>query len=160
MLFAFAGSIATPVIELAVSPLPLGLHSPPLVTLLKSGLPLRALVGPAAAGAGRTGGREIARIGLPGDVSVVIDVERHTESAVEAVTADIGRIDQRGACRIELGYEGVSAARQGPLQRASGYREIGRRGVSRDIGCAIGVNRNRIPAVAACAAEPGGVDDC
>src|SRR5262249_36114928 len=78
----------------------------------------------AAARACRTCGREIARIGLPRDVSVVIDVERHTESAVEAVTADIGRIDQRGACRIELGYEGVSAARQGPLQRASGYREI------------------------------------
>ena len=79
-------------------------------------------------------------------------------AVVSRVAAEVGGVDEGGAGRVQLGHEGVAAARVGGLERIGGG-EVGRIGVARDVGVSGGVHGDAVAAVVAAAAEVGGVDE-
>src|SRR6266571_1144756 len=60
-------------------------------------------------------GWEVARTRGPSDIGVPARVESNAAAEVVAASAEVCRVDQRGACTVDLGHEGVCRAIQRSL---------------------------------------------
>src|SRR5262249_32742219 len=102
-----------------------------------------------------------------GDVGVALAVQRDREGVVAvhaAVPAQVGRVEDAGPGRVQLGDEALDVAGgggrdEGGLQGAGGRGEGVGLGFARDVGVAGRVHRDAVTAVVARAAQQGAVED-
>ena len=73
------------------------------------------------------------------------------------LSAQVGRVAERGAARVQLRHEGVGAAVGGRVEGARRRREVRRARVPGHVGVAGGVERDAVAVVAAASAQVGGV---
>src|SRR5439155_744005 len=89
---------------------------------------------------GAGGGGKVGRRRIPGDVDVAGGVERDAQGPLTAAAAQVGRVNQPAAGRIELGHKGLGevgcGACVGGLEGAARGGEVRRIGTARDIGVA------------------------
>src|SRR2546428_12485559 len=82
---------------------------------------------------------------------------------VVGASAEIGGVDEGGACRVEFRHEGVpdngADATKAGLNGARGGGEVRREGVTRLVSVAGGVHGDAVALVKAVTAELGGVDE-
>src|SRR5262249_57427911 len=86
-------------------------------------------------------------------------VRRDAQALIKVGTAEICRVDEGRAWRVELRHERVSESAKSRLERPGGRGEVGRFGKASHIGVARGVHRDAESVFAAAAAEIGGVDE-
>src|SRR5262249_40873727 len=99
------------------------------------------------------GGSSVARhIGVAGGV------HSNAEAIFLVRTAQVGRVDQCRARRIELRHEAIAAATVGPLIRAGRGREVGGTSAARHVGVAGGDHGNAEDMVLVRTAQVGGID--
>src|SRR5207244_1713726 len=106
---------------------------------------------------GSAGGGEVGGKGLPRNVGRPLRIHCDTLALVIAVAAQVGGVDQPAAGGIQLGYKSITGPSLNSLDGTYG-REVGGAGQPRDVGRAVGINRNASACVAAAAAQVGGVD--
>src|SRR5205823_14714981 len=90
---------------------------------------------------GARGGGEVRREGLTRHVSVAGGVHGDAVALVKAVAAEIGGVDEGGACRVELRHEGVGlAAAEGRLEGPRRRWEVAGTSETRHVGVPHGVD--------------------
>src|SRR5439155_21466823 len=84
---------------------------------------------------GARGGGEVRREGVTRHVSVAGGVHGDAVALVNAVAAEIGGVDEGGACRVELRHEGVGlAAAEGRLEGPRRRWEVAGTSETRHVG--------------------------
>ena len=114
---------------------------------------------------GSAGGGKVGREGAPDHVGVAGRVHGDAAAAVVAVAAQIGGVNQRRACGIELCHERIRSGAQGSVKGRAGRggtpcRKVGGPGAARHIDVAGPIHGDAVAIVDAVAAQIGGVDQC
>lgn len=104
---------------------------------------------------------------MAGDVSIATAVNRDAEAGVVAHSADVSRIDQCRASRVNLGHEGIKDAAIKRLVQARERAEtiavreegFGGVGITRDVGIPGAVHRDGTAVVSGAAANISRIDE-
>src|SRR5262249_30222293 len=102
--------------------------------------------------------REVGTAGKANDIGVTRRVRRDAHAFFAAAAAEVGRVQQGRAARVQLADEGILDAVECGLKRARGSREVRTLGRAGDIGVPRRVQRDARAFVDAVAADEGRVD--